>query len=167
MNKRCPFVIGVHISPTVLQVSDQRFFFHRLEPKLVGFAISMPEAHTEIWGKDRPKETYLQPANEDSPVCSCGLPWRRGGRRRRKKMRREDNFPWGNFSTQHSNQGREGGWGGSGVRRKRENRPNGGKGWAQQPEAACRGQRAAQNHLREVDTSSRRDGERMLAEAVD
>lgn len=53
----------------------------------------------------------------------------------RKKMRQEDNFPWGNFSPQYSNRGRGGSWGDGGVRkwerRRRAKRPNRGKGLAQ------------------------------------
>lgn len=76
-------------------------------------------------------------------------------------------FPWGSFSTQHSNQGKDGGWGGSRVRKQeeeRENRPNWGKGWAQQPEADCRGQLHKITSEREKQGSA--ETERMEAEAA-
>ena len=55
---------STHFFHTVVDVRSA--FFHWLQSKLVGYTVSMPEAHTKVLGKDRPTETYLQPANEDT-----------------------------------------------------------------------------------------------------
>ncbi len=44
------------------------FSTHLSEKRGLYSSTSMPEAHTEVSGKDRPKETYLHPASEDTPV---------------------------------------------------------------------------------------------------
>lgn len=65
-------------------------------------------------------------------VCSWGLPWRGGGGRNKKTTSSQATFqPNIVIRRQQSKKTRVG---------EGENRPSGGKGWAQQPEADCRGQ---------------------------
>lgn len=70
LNINLRFVIRVHISLTLLRVSAECFSTDLSEKCGIHSTISVPEAHTKVWGKDRPKETYLQPMKTLSLVCS-------------------------------------------------------------------------------------------------
>lgn len=111
--------------------------------------------HLDAWGSHRmsqPKKDaagpiWSQPARAAGPVGSWGRPPRGGGG---KKQEEGSNFPVGQLSHPTSQS-----WGGGARKREwvRKSRPNGGRGWAQQPAAQPR-RAAAPNHLWEAEEGS-------------
>lgn len=109
--------------------------------------------HLKAWGseqmsqpkKDPESPIWSQPARAVGPVGSRGRPPRGGGG---KNQDEGSNFPVRQLfhPTWQS-------WGGGARKREwvRESGPNGGRGWAQQPEAQLR-RAAAPNHLWEAET---------------
>lgn len=96
-------------------------------------------------GKTEPKRPICcLPLKTLSPVCSWGLSCGTQEEERETATSCEATFPH-NIVIRAETAAEERAE--NKRRRVREERPNGGKGWAQQPEAHCQGQRAAQNHL--------------------